>query len=84
VGFRTKAIIFLVDVYGVSDGRESDQPDVVPELVFQVRRWTFVNFHYPNRTHPSADENLVTMLKKIRKSIRQSPHSSAKPQGGSQ
>ena len=75
---------FLVDVYGVSNGRESGQPDVVPELVFQVGKWTFVNFHYPNRTHPSSDENLLNMLKKLRKSIRQSSHSSANPQGGSQ
>lgn len=64
---------YLVDVYGVSNGRQNDQPDVVPELVFQVRQWIFVNFHYPNRTHPSSDENLLSMLKKIRKSIGKAP-----------
>ena len=75
----------LVEVYGVSNGRENDQPDVVPELVFQVRRWTFVNFHYPNRTHPSSDENLLSMLKRIRKSIGKAPPTqpSAKPEDDS-
>ena len=73
---------FLVDVYGVTDGRRSDQPDVVPELAYEVRRWLFVNFHYPNRTHPSSDENLLSMLKKFRKTIRQAPQSSANPSGG--
>lgn len=60
---------YLVEVYGVSNGRQNDQPDVVPELVFEVGRWTFVNFHYPNRTVPRSDENLLSMLKRIRKAL---------------
>jgi hypothetical protein len=64
---------YLVELYGISNGRQNGQPDVVPELVFQVGRWIFVNFHYPNRTTPRSDENLLSMLKRIRKSIPREP-----------
>ncbi|HUA00332.1 MAG TPA: hypothetical protein VMB02_08380 [Candidatus Aquilonibacter sp.] len=64
---------YLVEVYGVSDGRQHDHPDVVAELVFQVGAWTFVNFHYPNHADAPSDENLLSLLKQFRKSLRQEP-----------
>ena len=59
---------YSVDVYGVRHGRRNDHPDVVAELVFQIGRWTFVNFHYPSRAATPAGENLLSLLKEIRKS----------------
>jgi len=59
---------YLVDVYGVQHGRRNDKPDVVAELAFQIGRWTFVNFHYPGRAAYPAGENLLSVLKEIRKS----------------
>ena len=58
---------FLVEVYGVQHRRRNDRPDVVAELVFQIGRWTFVNFHYPDRDSSAAKENLLGVLKEIRK-----------------
>jgi hypothetical protein len=67
---------YLVEVYGVSDnGRKHDNPDVIAELVFQTGEWTFVNFHYPNRADSSGNENILSMLKRIRKSLGEENHS---------
>lgn len=69
---------YLVEVYGVSEeGRKHDNPDVIAEVVFQAGEWTFVNFHYPNRT--GENENLLSMLKRIRKSLGDETH--ARPAG---
>jgi len=66
---------YLVEVYGVSDGgRKHDNPDVIAELVFQTGEWTFVNFHYPNRADSAENENLLSMLKRIRKSLGEENH----------
>lgn len=65
---------FLVGVYGVRHGRRNNNPDVVAELVFQIGRWTFVNFHYPNRADSPTRENLLSVLKEIRKSHPVKPH----------
>jgi hypothetical protein len=69
----------LVEVYGVSDGRKHDSADVIAEVVFETGQWMFVNFHYPNRWDSPASENLLTMLKGIRKSLREENH--AQPAG---
>jgi hypothetical protein len=65
---------FLVEVYGAQHGRRNARPDVVAELVFQIGRWTFVNFHYPNRDKSPATENLRSVLNGIRKSHPVKPH----------
>jgi hypothetical protein len=75
---------YLVEVYGVSDdGRKHDNPDVIAELVFQTGEWTFVNFHYPNRADSAGNENLLSLLKRIRKSLGKENHSqsSGSPEG---
>jgi hypothetical protein len=59
---------YLVEVYGVSHGRKFGRPDVVAELVYQIGGWTFVNFHYPNHAGTPAKENLLSVLKEIRRS----------------
>jgi hypothetical protein len=59
---------FLVEVYGLQHGRRNNKPDVVAELVFQIGRWTFVDFHYPNGATTPAKEDLLGLLKEIRKS----------------
>jgi len=38
---------YLVDVYCVTEGKLSDKPCVVPELVQDNGKWRFVNFDYP-------------------------------------
>jgi hypothetical protein len=77
---------YLVEVYGVSEnGRKHDNPDVIAEVVFQTGEWTFVNFHYPNRAGATGNENLLSMLKRIRKSLRDENHTqpAGSPEGAS-
>ena len=37
---------YWVEVYAMVSGKKSENPVVVPELVFKDRRWVFVSFHY--------------------------------------
>lgn len=55
------------EVYKVSPGTKGVRPDVVPQLMFQAGRWTFVNFHY-GKGKESTDENLLQILARLRKS----------------
>jgi hypothetical protein len=54
---------YRVDVYAVLSGRKNRQPDVVPELVRQAGKWTFVNFHYGSGKDRS---DLLSILKELR------------------
>lgn len=66
---------YLVEVYGVSDdGRKHDKPDVIAEVDSQNGEWTFVNFHYPNRADSAENENLLSMLTRILKSLLEENH----------
>jgi hypothetical protein len=60
---------YLVEVYGVSSAAKDGNAAVVPELVFQSGRWTFVNFHYPGNLVSSGNENLLSVLRRLRRSI---------------
>jgi len=42
-----KGTTYLADVYCVTEGKMSDKPCVVPELVQDNGKWRFVNFDYP-------------------------------------
>jgi hypothetical protein len=55
---------YWVEVFGVSSGKKSSKPDVVPELTFKDGQCLFVNFHY-------GDEDLVSILKRIMKTSEQ-------------
>lgn len=48
---------------------------MIAELVFQVGKWTFVNFHYPNHEDSRGEENLLSLLKILGKSLREEPNS---------
>jgi hypothetical protein len=72
---------YLVEVYGVSDdGRTRDKPEVIAEVDSQNGEWTFVNFHYPNRADSAGNEDLLSMLRQIRKSLGKENH--PQPAGG--
>lgn len=58
---------FLVDVYGVWNGKKSAKPDVVPEVALKNGKWVFVNFHYGKTSIPE-NENLLSVLKALRES----------------
>jgi hypothetical protein len=60
---------YLVEVYGVSPYKTDTNPDVVAELVFQSGRWIFVNFHYPGNVVSSGNENMLSVLRRLRESI---------------
>lgn len=51
------------EIYGTSSG-ESERPDVIAELELKSGRWLFVDFHYPNSTHPD-NASLSRMLERI-------------------
>lgn len=59
----------LVEVYGISSGKKSDQPDVVAELVLVDGQWVFVNFHYGERNDRES-EDLLSLLEEMRESRR--------------
>jgi hypothetical protein len=60
---------YLVEVYGVSSEKKPASADVVAELVFQSGQWVFVNFHYPGNLASSGNENLLSVLRRLRRSI---------------
>ena len=70
----------VAEVYGVSPERKDLNPDVVAELVFQSGRWIFVNFHYPGYPVSSGQENLLSILRRIHRSMQ--PQYSRPERGG--
>lgn len=63
---RRKSDHWLVEVFGLWNGKKNSTPDVVPELVLKNGQWVFVNFHYPDSKIP-INENLVSVLKELKK-----------------
>ena len=61
-----KGTTYLADVYCVTEGKRSDKPCVVPELVQDNGKWRFVNFDYPE------GGDLLTVLKDL-KAEREKP-----------
>jgi len=61
-----KGTKYLADVYCESEGKWSDKPCVVPELVQENGKWRFVNFGYPE------GGDLLTVLKDL-KAEREKP-----------
>jgi len=59
---RQEGTKYLVDVYPVMSGKRSEEPGVVPELVYENGHWLFVNFRYPG-----ADD-LLTILRLMKAS----------------
>jgi hypothetical protein len=53
------------EVHGVWESKESEAPDVTPELVRKDGRWLFVNFYFPSPTAPKG-WNLLSVLKALR------------------
>lgn len=53
---------YWIDAYGVSDGKQRAQPDVLVELMRAEGRWIVVNFHYPRL---GQKENLLAILKTL-------------------
>jgi hypothetical protein len=53
---------YLVQIYGIHDGKKSKEPAVEPELIFNNGHWTFVNFHY-EISKIKENENLLSVLK---------------------
>jgi len=60
---------YWAEVYGVWNGKKSQKPDVVPELIFKDRHWLFVNFHYGKSKYPE-NENLLSILRVLREDRR--------------
>jgi len=61
---------YWVGVYEVRSGKKSEKPIVVPEVILKGGNWVFVNFHYPNHTLSSKNEDLLSVLKRIRETWR--------------
>jgi len=67
-----------VEVHGVIDGKESEDPDVIPELILSRGHWVFVNFHYPAQEAGGARSNLLGVLKELRDARRKPAGSRSK------
>jgi len=59
-----KGTSYWAEVHSVRDGKKSEKPDVVAELVRENGRWIFVNFHYGTMDEPG--NNLLNILKNLR------------------
>jgi hypothetical protein len=57
---------YLVDLFGVREGKKSLEPDVVPELALQNGKWVFTNFHH-GESDIRVNENLVSILQQLKK-----------------
>ena len=58
------------EVHGVWGGKESETPDVTPELVLNNGRWSFVNFYFPSPSDPKA-WNLLGALQADREAAKE-------------
>lgn len=59
---RQEGTKYLVNVYPVISGKRSQEPGVIPELMYEKGHWLFVNFRYP------GDDDLLTILKLMKAS----------------
>jgi hypothetical protein len=57
----------------VSQGKKSESPDVIAELVLKDERWLFMNFHYPN-SEDSGSKDLLSMLAFLQKPKKNDSH----------
>jgi hypothetical protein len=57
---------YWVEVHGVRRGKESESPDVTPELIFKNGRYIFVNFHYQDPSRPGWSWDLLRELNDLR------------------
>jgi hypothetical protein len=48
---------YMAKIYRVTDGKRSDEPDVIADFAKQGQRWYFLNFEYP-----SSKNDLLSML----------------------
>lgn len=55
----------MVEVYGFWNGKKSQFPDVVPEVMTKNGKCSFVNFHYKNEKGV-LDNDLLTVLKGLK------------------
>lgn len=55
----------MVEVYGFWNGKKSKIPDVVPEVITNNGKCSFVNFHYKNEKGV-LDNDLLSVLKALR------------------
>jgi hypothetical protein len=69
---------YWVEVHGVRNGKESELPDVTPELIVRNGRWIFVNFHYQDPSRPGWSWDLLRELKDLRRSREQGSGSKSK------
>ena len=68
---------YHVDVYGTWNGKKSDKPEVVPELVFEKGNWMFVNFLYPG-ADKAQNADLLSVLAQLKKDRPPLPKTTAK------
>ena len=64
---------YRVEVHSVIDGKVSEEPDVIPELVQWRGHWTFVNFHYPP-VEAVKTPDLVKLLQLLKADRKKHPH----------
>ena len=69
------------EVHGVREGKETETPEVTPELRRKDGRWFFVNFYFPSPSDPKA-VNLLTGLKELREFRKQYGAANDKKPGG--
>src|SRR5438128_5333219 len=65
-----KGDAYLVEVFGICEGKKNKTADVTPEVSFKDGKWVFVNFHYGNG---GKEDNLLSILKQLREERAKKP-----------
>lgn len=63
---KQKGAVYLVDVWGLWEGKKRDKPDVVAEVQQVNGKWIFTNMHYGKSNIPE-NENLLSILRALKK-----------------
>jgi hypothetical protein len=58
---------YRVEVYGIWNGKKDEIPSVVPELMYSNGHWRFMNFYYRRDTKKPREDDLLSVLKELRK-----------------
>lgn len=61
---------YRVEVHAVIEGKPSERPDVIAEVVRQGSHWTFVNFHYPSSDDKEPGTDLLKLLRQFKEDRR--------------
>ena len=68
-----KGTRYLVEVFGIWNGKKDEIPSVTPELTWVNSQWRFQDFHYQRDPKKPSEDSLLSVLKALREERRRLP-----------